>query len=59
MSADEIGTKVYLVSFLAGPKWSHFQDILPYGRETRSDSWPSCHVWLRIFPAEGMAYLSL
>ena len=28
------------------------------GRETRSDSWPTCYVWLRIYPAEGMACLS-
>ena len=59
-SDDEIGRKVYILHHASrdGICDLESKDILPYRRETYSDSWSSCNVWPWIFPAKGMAYLS-
>ena len=54
LSEDDISRKVRISYHILLDELSDFvsKDITSHRRETHSNTWPSCNVWLWIFPAE-------
>ena len=59
LPSDEVGPKVKVSYYASRRNYMILlsKDILPYGRETHSDSWTSCNVRLRVFSSKGMAII--